>query len=990
MHPSISDLKLQVPLRAYQQKLLNLVSTADARSDQRLHIASPPGSGKTLMGLELARRLGEPTVVFAPTTTIQQQWHDEVGLLLPQGLEAASYVSTDVNRLAPITVLTYQVLSTTADPDAGMIDVARHEWADELVRTNRVADGDAAHRYLDALDSAVFRREARARIRALRRRLLARDEVDIHRVLHDNARQLVDRIVAAGTGTIVLDECHHLLDHWALVLVDLIERLERQRPDRLHVIGLTATLPSPATALEQHNYEWLFGEVDAEVPTPAVVKDGVLAPYRDLAVFVTPTQDEQRFLRSVQDAFDATVVDVAADEAFLSWVVAQVSAPSITHAHAAFAESAAEVERRLDAWGSWLREDAKLAIAVLRAHQRFGLALPAGVPIPAAAAEPFGTDDWLTLLERWVTTELMMSADPDDRYRLHRVREAVGGFGVTITTRGLRHGRPPADVVLALSDAKAQGCADILTRERGALGERLRALVVTDVDRVVTAAARLRGVLDADSGSARRLHRHLVATAGSNPLQPVLVTGSTVRAGNGIADDLATQLNLWFARRELDVFCRAQPVDDRIQELTGQGRDWTPRHYVAALTDLFTQGLTRCLVGTRGLFGEGWDAPACNVLVDLTAATTPTAQEQLRGRVLRLDPAWAGKVAHRWDVVCVAPDVSQGGTDLARFVRRHAALWGVAIADPPAIPAPVIRGVRHVDPQLPDAWPEGPGGPVDVEALAAVTRRCRTAVGDRSVTRSAWGIGSTDFRGTVITRTQVHPAAGVEVIAAPQSPDITTLVGSATSAAAAVTGAFGGLTAHPLLLGATGVLGAATAAAAWQWRRRRRQTIPRTFAALVDGRIAASDLVVLLTLLGEALRGAMIERSLLHHATAAARVAVEPAGRTLSVELRPGADELLASDHHRFAQALGQLLGPVDQPRYLIVLRHGRRPVAFAVPDELGRNRGHAEAFAAQLQQRAHGVGLVYARSDDGARLLTQVWSQQRLPLMTNAYDRWT
>ncbi len=939
------------------------------------------------MGLELARRLGEPTVVFVPTTTIQQQWHDEVRLLLPAARDLSTFVSTDVHRLAPITVLTYQVLSTTADPDRELVELARRQWADELVRSNRFTDDATALRYLEGLESSVFRREARTRIRTLRRQLLAHGEINVHRFLHDNARRLVDRIVDAGVATVILDECHHLLDHWAVVLADLIDRLEERRTGQVHAIGLTATLPSPSSAAEQHNYELLLGEIDAEIPTPAVVKDGALAPYRDLAVFVEPTQDEQRFLDSIARRFDQTVVEVAADDSFLAWLTRQAGAAAVDQSHTHGADGDAGLEGCLDAWARWLRADPAMAVAVLRAHQRFGLALPAGMPIPAAATEPFGTDDWLIVLERWMTGVLMLSDDDSDRRRLGDLRDALGGFGITVTTRGVRHGRPPGDVVLALSDGKAQACAEVLGWEHDALGERTRALVVTDVDRMVTAAARLRGVLDADAGSGRRLHRHLVEAAGSRRLDPVLVTGTTVRAGNVVADTLADELNVWLARRNVAASCRAEPVDDRVQELVGEGPEWTAQQYVSGITALFAEGLTRCVVGTRGVFGEGWDAPACNVLVDLTAVTTATAQQQLRGRVLRLDTHWPEKVAHRWDVVCIAPAVPGGGTDLARFVRRHAVLWGICLEGDTGDPAQIVRGVRHVDARLADLLTFRTGT-VDLPALAEVTDRSQAAVSARHATRAAWGIGTSTFRGAVTTPTQIRPATGVHVDAARRRPE-PAAVATGAGAAATSTAAVAATSVDPTWVWVTVALAAGTAAAAWWWRRRRMHRLARTLSGMLNGQIATSDLVALLATLGDALRLSLVDAGVLHAGAADARVTVLPGRRTLSVELEPGPHELLASDHHHFATAFRQLLGPINDPRYVLILRHGRQRLALPVPDELGRNRDRAEALAAHLRWREHDVDVLYTRSDDGARLLTQLWTQQRLPLHVDAFDRW-
>lgn len=44
-------------------------------------------------------------------------------------------------------------------------------------------------------------------------------------------------------------------------------------------------------------YHDLLGDVDFETPTPAVVRDGYLAPYQELALFTTPLRSELSWLR---------------------------------------------------------------------------------------------------------------------------------------------------------------------------------------------------------------------------------------------------------------------------------------------------------------------------------------------------------------------------------------------------------------------------------------------------------------------------------------------------------------------------------------------------------------------------------------------------------------------------------------------------------------------------------------------------------------------
>jgi len=58
--------------RDYQQRVIEEYEAHFA--DDRLHLVAAPGSGKTVLGLELVRRLGRRTIVLAPTRIIRDQW----------------------------------------------------------------------------------------------------------------------------------------------------------------------------------------------------------------------------------------------------------------------------------------------------------------------------------------------------------------------------------------------------------------------------------------------------------------------------------------------------------------------------------------------------------------------------------------------------------------------------------------------------------------------------------------------------------------------------------------------------------------------------------------------------------------------------------------------------------------------------------------------------------------------------------------------------
>src|SRR6266481_6492458 len=95
--------------RSYQARILEHLDRY--LDDRRLHIIAAPGSGKTVLGLEVVRRINRPTLVLAPTITIRNQWADRlVDHFLPAGEPRPSWVSVDLKNPALLTIATYQAL----------------------------------------------------------------------------------------------------------------------------------------------------------------------------------------------------------------------------------------------------------------------------------------------------------------------------------------------------------------------------------------------------------------------------------------------------------------------------------------------------------------------------------------------------------------------------------------------------------------------------------------------------------------------------------------------------------------------------------------------------------------------------------------------------------------------------------------------------------------------------------------------------------------
>jgi hypothetical protein len=449
----------------------------------------------------------------------------------------------------------------------------------------------------------------------------------------------------------------------------------------------------------------------------------------------------------------------------------------------------------------------------------------------------------------------------------------------------------------------------ILKVEEEALGARLRALVLCDFEsagRDVGAA--LRGVLAPGAGSAVAALRALLADEATARLDPVLVSGRTVACSRSTATALAG-----FARNHRDVHAAFEGVDpttwgrngdpglgwDDVVVVDPGHQAWSPRAWVPLVTDFFAAGLSRCLIGTRALLGEGWNAPCANVLVDLGGATTSVSVHQVRGRTLRLDPEDPGKVADNWDVVVVAGHHVRGTADYERFVRKHKDYFALSGT------GEIESGVSHVDSAL------GPFGPPPDDACDALTERLLLRPANRAIARAGWRIGEAYLDVAVETvRIRMGRSPGLpgrrlfRDRAASQRDGVQ---GQATTVA--VLGGFGLLgglmVGQPLLGGLVGALAGGSAVAVGRARE------------LVGSLDPSDTLEDVAQALAEAMaEGRLIDRE---RTRMVVRVVPQPDGYYRCFLAGVG-----AADAQRFAEALAELIEPIWDPRWIVSrrLRH--------------------------------------------------------------------
>ncbi|MBA4117983.1 MAG: restriction endonuclease subunit R [Candidatus Puniceispirillum sp.] len=263
-----TDLSFQGQWRDYQARVLE--EHQDHLGNRRLHIVAAPGSGKTVLGLELMRRRAKPTLILAPTLTIRNQWIERLqALFLPRGAPLPAWISTDVRRPQPLTVITYQALHAAFCGEEGAPDAQEPSPEDEERNAPR-------------------------------------------KTSPSREKEIIKGLITQNIGTLILDEAHHLRNEWWKALTKLEAAL--QKPN---IISLTATPPHDVEYAQWQKYEALCGPIDAEISVPELVKVGDLCPHQDYIHFSLPVGKEREKLTQFKQEISHFLQSLKRNNAFV-------------------------------------------------------------------------------------------------------------------------------------------------------------------------------------------------------------------------------------------------------------------------------------------------------------------------------------------------------------------------------------------------------------------------------------------------------------------------------------------------------------------------------------------------------------------------------------------------------------------------------------------------------------------------------------------------
>jgi superfamily II DNA or RNA helicase len=603
--------------RTYQARLLGRLDSF--LGDQRLHIIAAPGSGKTVLGIEVVRRIDRPTLVLAPTITIRNQWADRlVDHFLAAGEPCPPWLSTDLKHPTPLTIATYQALHSLC---SGELDKESEQINEEEESGNRSPD------------------KVNSDVNGSRRA--------------GNVAQLPEVLKNAGFRTLVVDEAHHLRAEWWKTLTFVVEHLNNPT-----IVALTATPPYDVSPFEWQRYEELCGPVDAEVSVPELVRQGDLCPHQDYVYFSTPAEKEQKALSAFRAAVEIFVQRLRANGAF---------AAALT-AHRWMRNPHSHVEEIL--------EDPQYLSSMVVYVNAVGVEVNSDVlnilGLPNKRI-PFLDLSWLeTLLSRCLYSDADNLAGNEALFKsLRRELLEIGA----IEHRRVKL-QSPADhtKLLTSSVTKLKSIEEIVRLESGAQGCDLRCVILTDFIRKAEMPRNARDICTFEDIGIVPIFESL-RRADLASTQLGVLSGSLVvipATAEKFLREAATTSGVRFD----DLFITKLEHDASYLRVELRGE--YHQGMVRLITHVFERGGISVLVGTKSLLGEGWDAPCINTLVLASFVGSYVLSNQMRGRSIRVDPKHPGKTANIWHLVCVEPGDFGPGGDYELLVRRCSAFVGVS------------------------------------------------------------------------------------------------------------------------------------------------------------------------------------------------------------------------------------------------------------------------------------------------------------------------
>lgn len=906
-------IKFRYPWRSYQKRILDRLD--EHLRNRHLHLVAPPGSGKTVLGLEVMLRINRPTIILAPTLTIKEQWANRFMELFLDTDIRPDWLSTSIHHPAMVTITTYQALHTVLAAAGKKDDVKGDKQSIVLIEDGLKTAVDDTEDAVTEHGSAPEEQEIPEDTDEAEKE----DEVD----QPSAAIEIIEKLKKLGLHTVIFDEAHHLRVSWWRSAVQLCGMLER--PTK---IALTATPPYDVNPNEWQRYIELCGPIDEEISVPELVRHGELCPHQDYIMLTPPEEKEAAQLREFRMHAARLRGELIRDK-FMTELIA--GHPWITNAEF-------HMEEILSSPGYY----SSMVIFLRAANQPVWRDAVRLLGLKEADT-PNLSDEWL---EELLSGVLFKDAHLDsDRPELKELRRRLSQLGMIERRKLYLRSTPALDKMLIHSVSKLKQIGHILDYERSVLGEGLRMVILTDYIRKEDMPKQA-----GDEQPIQRLgvvpifetiRRRLREKEPSRRELPIgVLTGSLVIlpvAAAAWVRETAGQRGITLTER---------PLAHDSEYVTIDVRDSNRSVIVGWVTELFDQGGVSVLVGTAALLGEGWDAPGINSMIMASYVGSFMLSNQMRGRAIRSQRGNPDKTGAIWHLACVDTELAAGGEDMASLARRFRSLVGLSITN-----ETIESGMERM------GLGSGQLAERDIELYNAQTlERAK----ERHLLKEHWasavalqGLMTEELKaeGKSVPRPVVYPYTVKAVFIFALVLGLETFFDAASSPQMLHSDAPGWFK-----FSIAAIL-AAVCASPWIYKAAKmtikHQSLDRSIREV-----------------GLAVYTVLYEMKLVQPAPSIHLIGSHEEGGTVVCWLRDG------STHEKtlFLNALQQLLDPIDNPRYLIYRTSrrwfGRSHDYHAVPEEIGRRKEHAERFAVLWRKHIGPAELVYTRTPEGRKKL--------------------
>lgn len=620
MHSFSDQIKFKFPWRKYQQRVLDALDTH--LEYDHLHVIAPPGSGKTVLGLEVMLRIGQPTLILAPTLAIRNQWIQRFCDLFLQQAEIPDWISKDIRNPKQITVVTYQGLHSACN--------------------------DTKASKLDFEDETDVKAKAKSNFLFL--------------------KDIVRKLKKCEVNTFILDESHHLKNEWWQTL----SRLKKEMNPK--VVGLTATPPYDVTPLEWHRYIELNGAIDVEISVPELMAEGDLCPHQDFVYYSSVSEDELRQVVKLRKRMRLLYEELKSSSTLIE---------AVQH-HPMIVNPMGQeyyIFENLDFYAACLIFLQENTISLSPLHWQIlglldGKDNSQGDSLTAKMLQlPSLAEKWLEKILHYALFEdqgyFLQNFKKERELLLDRLRHA--GVVERKSVRFLHN--PTIDKKISSSITKLYAIGEIVQKEYSQLRHELRQVILTDYVRKEYLGADKENVIALKQIGVLSIFEYLRRNNTQN-IKLGILTGTLVII------PLAAYAPLYIAMESIgasDIKFVPLPYDG--QYLRCNVDDKNRDQMVYLITLLLQQGYIEVLTGTKALLGEGWDAPSINSLILASVVGAFVSSNQMRGRAIRTTSLDMTKTSNIWHIACVDPSILGGGADVDLMERRFRNFVGISEDD---------------------------------------------------------------------------------------------------------------------------------------------------------------------------------------------------------------------------------------------------------------------------------------------------------------------